>query len=124
MFIHRLFFSLFLASYATAIDKYSNHRKAEENHRPLRAGRSDDTKESIIPPELGIRVREDVEHVRELSFGDEAVEIDGEGTVHDVKHRIIFCKDGEEELACKKRILDTIPNESRESFRINNYLKA
>ena len=122
MFIHRLFFSLFLASYATAIDKYSNHRKAEENHRPLRAGRSDDTKESIIPSELGIRVREDIEHVRELSFGDEAVEIDGEGTVHDVKHRIIFCKDGEEELACKKRILDTIPTESRESFRINNYL--
>jgi len=127
MFVNRLFFSAFLASYATAIGTASKQAfgegQVEHTHGPLRGN----GKKSIISPIVGKPEGENIEHIGTLSFGAETT-----GTINnqayskddsDVKHMIIACKEGEEELVCKKRILDIIPKESRDRFQLNTYLK-
>jgi len=87
---------------------------------PLRGGRFGNGKKTIISPGAGIPERESIEDVKILSFGANSIT---NGDDEDAKHVIITCKKGEEELVCKKRILDAIPKEFRDQFRLNNYLK-
>jgi len=93
----------------------------EEKHKgPLRGGRFGNGKKKIISPEDGIPESESIEDVRTLSFGMKSI-TDVNDT--DAKHVIIICNKEEEELVCKKRILDAIPKDSRDQFRLNNYLQ-
>jgi subtilisin family serine protease len=138
MFINRLFLGVFLASHAAAIGRTLNEALGEaqvedvENPGPLRGGgKFNNGKSTIISPQAGRPERENTKRVRSLSFDAETIGTgDGDGddqaddTDNDVKHVIITCKKEEEELVCKKRILDAIPKESRDlNFRLNTYLK-
>mmetsp|Transcript_17183 Transcript_17183/g.39696 ORF Transcript_17183/g.39696 Transcript_17183/m.39696 type:complete len:592 (+) Transcript_17183:253-2028(+) len=131
MFINRSFFSIFLASYAAAAGTSKENILGEDQvdavqlHGALRGGRFGNGKKTIIPEGTGILEREDVEHISTLSFGTESITTRDGNTFHeeDAKHMIITCEKGEGELDCKKRILDAIPRDSRDKFRLNNYLK-
>jgi len=130
MFINRLLFGAFLASHATAFDAASTQilgeTEVQENHGPLRGGRFGNGKKTILKPDISISERENVEHLRTLSFGAGTIHGHHIGDSEDengVKHMIVSCKKGEEELDCKNRILNAIPKESRGRFRLNNYLK-
>ena len=136
MIINRLFLCAFLTSHAAAIGRTLIEElgdaqvEDEQNPGPLRGGgRFNNGKRSIISPEAGIQERENTMRVRSLSFGAETIGTDdgddqADSTDNNVKHVIITCKNQEEELVCKKRILDVIPKESRDRyFRLNSYLK-
>jgi len=125
MFTNRLFFSIFLASHAAAIGISRQQVLGEDQVEgkqpgPLRGGRFGNGKKTIISPGAGIPERESIEDVKILSFGANSIT---NGDDEGAKHVIITCKKGEEELVCKKRILDAIPKEFRDQFRLNNYLK-
>jgi len=133
MFINRIFFSIFLASHASAIGTSKQQILGEDQvedvrQGPLRGGRFGNGKKTIVSAGADIAERENIDHIRTLSFGADQSLTNKDGTPitnheDDAKHMIIRCKNGEEELVCKKRILDAIPKDSRDRFRLNNYLK-
>lgn len=128
MIIKRLYFGVFLATHAAAIGRMLNdpllgEGQVDENPGMLRGGRFGNGKKTIFAPKH-VPDRDDVDHIRTLSFGTETVETgDDPDDESDVKHMIIVCKEGEEELVCQQRILDSIPEDSMGQFRLNNYLK-
>jgi len=127
MFVNKLFLSTLFVSHAAAIGGVSKQAgQVEENTGPLRGRMSSDGKQSIIAQAVTIPERENVAHVEVLSVGTKNLVNNGSQTVYDdnsgIKHMIIACKDGEEELVCKKRILDAISTDSRQKFRLNTYL--
>jgi subtilisin family serine protease len=138
MFINRLFLGVFLASHAAAIGRTLNEALGEaqvedvENPGPLRGGgKFNNGKSTIISPQAGRPERENTKRVRSLSFDAETIGTgDGDGddqaddTDNDVKHVIITCKKEEEELVCKKRILDAIPKEVRGDSSILDALEG
>jgi len=123
MYINRLILSAFCISHAAAAG--SEHGKKEVIYRgPLRGGRFNEGKDTIIAPEAVIPERENSSHVNTLAIGFEGIGAsNGRVDENTAKHIMIGCNDGETESACKLRILASIPAESRDQFRLNNYLQ-
>lgn len=120
LFINRLMLCVILASHASAtvrtLNTPSDEGEAEENPGQLRGGRYNE-KKPLTSLEDRIPKLENTDRVRNLSFDTGAD--DG-----DVKHIMIACKEGEGEFVCKKRISNSVPEESRgRQFRLINYLE-
>jgi len=118
MYINRLMICAFLASQAAAIGRTLSSLDegvVEENLGQLRGGRYNGKKSGSML-EDGMPKRENTDRVRNLSF-------DAEIDVDEAKHIMIACKDGEGEFVCKKRITTSVPKESRDQFRLINYMQ-
>ena len=126
---NRFFFSVFLASTATAIGSSSNQVVGEGQHDEsggaLRGGRFGNGKKSIVPTNPGNLQGDKIVYIKTLSFGGEP-RAETSYQAHDngiVKHVMIACNKGEDEFSCKDRIMDAIPKDARDRFRFTNYLK-
>mmetsp|Transcript_7348 Transcript_7348/g.21365 ORF Transcript_7348/g.21365 Transcript_7348/m.21365 type:complete len:572 (-) Transcript_7348:2075-3790(-) len=121
----RFFFSIFLASTRTAISASSSYQELEEGQNVkstglLRGGRLGNGKKTIVPPGYNSALKDTIKHIRNLSVDGDQEQNAG---IEDIKHVMIACMNGEDELLCKERIMNAIPKDSKDNFRLNGYLQ-
>lgn len=124
-----LFLSIFLASAVAATGDIPSYQELGESQHDkptglLRGGRFSNGKKTIIPPNLDSAVHK-MKKIRNLSFDGKSAEGNDNQTadIDEIKHIMIGCMEGEDEFSCKERIMNTIPNDEKYRFRLNNYLQ-
>jgi len=114
---------------ASAVDEASNKvlgegTNSEDTVGFLRGGRFGNGKKVLIPPQ-DANIEDAFENIRTLSFNGEDLSAMPNGEqpiISNVTHVMIPCQREETELSCKKRIMDAIPQDSKDRLRFTNYL--
>ena len=122
----RFFCCVFLASHVVAIGDNNTKQVLGEGQNDetvglLRGGRFGNGKKSILPSNSNIPQKENLEQVSTLSFGGATTATNNGASNSGVKHVMIACNKGEDELSCKKRILDAVPKDA--DIRLTHYLQ-